>query len=154
MDTKGSGHLIFMRSTIVGNWCLKPYSCSQRKLKKDSSIMKMSRLLYGAWEKNRQDIIPLDCDGSSVYRKARVRETIEIMNVVELFTKYNIENIKLMKVNIEGGEYELLPRLIESGFIKRIRNIQIQFHEIDPESEISMEKICRDLTTPHSLFYQ
>ena len=116
--------------------------------------MKMSRLLYGAWEKNRQDIIPLDCDGSSVYRKARVRETIEIMNVVELFTKYNIENIKLMKVNIEGGEYELLPRLIESGFIKRIRNIQIQFHEIDPESEISMEKICRDLTTPHSPFYQ
>ena len=31
-------------------------------------------------------------------------------------------------MNIEGSEYELMNHIIESGFIYKIRFIQIQFH--------------------------
>ena len=90
---------------------------------KDSSNAEV--YCMGLGKNNRQEIISLDCDGSSVYRNTRVKETIEIMDVVEFFIKHNIENVDLMKINIEGGEYELLPRLIESRLIKGIKNIQI-----------------------------
>jgi FkbM family methyltransferase len=108
----------------------------------------------GLGKDNRQEKISLDCDGSSVYRKTRVKETIKIVDVVEFLNKYNIEKVDLMKVNIEGGEYELMPKLVQSGLIKRIKNIQIQFHEIGPDSGICMEKICGDLTATHRPTYQ
>lgn len=39
-----------------------------------------------------------------------------------------IDDIGLMKINIEGGEYELLERMIELGIINKVKDIQIQFH--------------------------
>lgn len=102
----------------------------------------------------RQEMIALANDGSSVYRKALKKETIHFEDVAELFNKYNIMTVDLMKVNIEGGEYELLPRLFETGLIGRIKNIQIQFHDVGPDSNMRMNKICRELTKTHSPTYQ
>lgn len=59
-----------------------------------------------------------------------------------------------MKVNIEGGEYELLTRLIVTGYIKTIKQIQFQFHNIDPDSESKMRGICTDLTLTHRPTFQ
>ncbi len=96
-------------------------------------------------ENRRQEIIALGDDGSSVYRDNPEKETIQFEDVAEFFTKHNIKNIDLMKVNIEGGEYELLPRLFYAGLVSRIKNLQIQFHDIGPDSELRMEKICQEL---------
>jgi len=105
--------------------------------------------------KNRgQEVIALSGNGSSVYRNGQVIETIEIEDVVEFFDKHNIKSVDLMKVNIEGGEYELLPRLLESGLVKRIKHIQIQFHDVGPDSEMCMGKICRELEKTHRPTYQ
>lgn len=46
-----------------------------------------------------------------------------------LLSKY--DEIALVKVNIEGGEYDLLDHVIDAGLHKRIRNLQIQFHLIE-----------------------
>lgn len=39
--------------------------------------------------------------------------------------------IALVKINIEGAEYDLLNHIIDHGLHKRIKNIQVQFHQID-----------------------
>ena len=39
--------------------------------------------------------------------------------------------IALMKMNIEGGEYELLLYIISKALIDKIKNIQVQFHLIE-----------------------
>lgn len=39
--------------------------------------------------------------------------------------------ITLMKMNVEGAEYELLPHIISAGLHHRIKNLQVQFHEIE-----------------------
>ena len=47
------------------------------------------------------------------------------------FDVEDLDNLKvnaLMKINIEGGEFELLERLLETRLISRIENIQVQFH--------------------------
>jgi hypothetical protein len=55
-----------------------------------------------------------------------------------------------MKINIEGGEYELLPRMIESGIIDKIKLLQIQFHEISEDSLSQMNKIREKLKSTHN----
>jgi hypothetical protein len=45
--------------------------------------------------------------------------------------KHFPEKVDLLKINIEGAEYELIPHMMENGLIKRCRFIQIQFHETD-----------------------
>ncbi len=102
----------------------------------------------------RQEIITLNDNGSSVYGDASVKETIRFEDVEEFFNLHNIKSIDLMKINIEGGEYELFPRLLEKGLVKRIKHIQIQFHHIAEDSEARMGKICTELSKTHSPTYQ
>jgi hypothetical protein len=59
-----------------------------------------------------------------------------------------------MKVNIEGGEYELLDRMIESQLMGRIDYLQIQFHSISPSSSGAMRRIQRSLKETHKLDFQ
>lgn len=65
------------------------------------------------------------------------------------------EDIALMKVNIEGGEYSLLKRIISEGLHLRIRNLQIQFHQIEgkPYHDWYNEIAC-SLSKTHGLTWQ
>ena len=59
-----------------------------------------------------------------------------------------------MKINIEGGEYDLLEHLIETGFVKNIFDLQIQFHDFIPNARGRMENIQKKLKKTHKLSYQ
>jgi len=110
------------------------------------------RLALGA--NRRHAAIAMLGDGSSVYRTAPEKETIQFEDVAEFFAKHGIDRVDLMKVNTEGGEYELMPRLFEAGLVKRIRHIQIQFHNVGASSETRMKEICRELSRTHKPTYQ
>ena len=63
-----------------------------------------------------------------------------------------LPEIALMKVNIEGAEYELLNHVIDAGLHTRIRNLQVQFHEIEGEPYKDMhEAIQTKLSASHRL---
>ena len=102
----------------------------------------------------RKEIMALNEDGSSVFRTGPANEIVQFEDVAVFFSDRAINGVDLMKVNIEGGEYELLPRLLETGFVKRIKNIQIQFHDVGVGAASRMEKICRDLSATHKPTYQ
>jgi len=59
--------------------------------------------------------------------------------------------IDLLKINIEGSEYQMLPDLIANYSMSTIRNIQIQFHNTVPEYWKKREKIQRELGKTHTL---
>lgn len=123
----------------------------EKRFKKNPRV-EVFHLALGA--NRRQAVIALGDDGSSVYRNAPGKETIQFEDVAEFFAKHGIDTIDLMKVNIEGGEYELLPRLFETGLVKRIKYIQMQFHDVEAGSETRMEEICRELSKTHRPTYQ
>lgn len=123
----------------------------EKRFRKNPRV-EVFRFALGA--NRRQAIIALGDDGSSVYRNAPEKETIQFEEVGEFFAKHNINSIDLMKVNIEGGEYELLPRLFEAGLVNRIKHIQIQFHDVEAGSETRMKEICRELSKTHKPTYQ
>ena len=111
---------------------------------------------YGLGGTSRVDEIHKAADGSSIFGTTGIKEKIEIVDVAD-WIRNNLQSdqdIDLMKVNIEGGEYELLERLIESQMINRIKNIQVQFHELSPSSLSCMEQIKTDLTKTHEPTYQ
>lgn len=53
---------------------------------------------------------------------------VKIRSFCTVMQELGIDFIDLLKINIEGGEYELLPHIIESGWMDRIKHIQIQYH--------------------------
>ena len=64
-----------------------------------------------------------------------------------------IAHIDLMKINIEGAEYEVLQHLIDSGLIGRITNVQVQFHDCVPFARARRASIRRQLEHTHELTY-
>jgi FkbM family methyltransferase len=103
---------------------------------------------------SRQEAIALDEDGSSMYRKGSNKVTINVQDAATFFADRKLDRVELMKLNIEGGEYELLPRLVQAGLVKKIRNIQVQFHNIAVDSSARMEQIRRELSATHRPTYQ
>ena len=72
-----------------------------------------------------------------------------LQNAAEFLTQYNVQKIDLMKINIEGGEYDLLEHLIASGDIHKIKKIQIQFHDFVPDAITRRARIINDLSRTH-----
>lgn len=68
---------------------------------------------------------------------------------------YLQNEVALMKVNIEGGEYELLDYIIEKGLIKNIKNIQVQFHLVDGwDCEKKYKELADKLKLTHTLTWR
>ena len=54
--------------------------------------------------------------------------TVAIRSFAGFLAETGIDNIDLMSMNIEGGEYELLDHMICTGTIKAIRQMMLQWH--------------------------
>jgi FkbM family methyltransferase len=77
-------------------------------------------------------------------------ECIDINPLLESFTE-----IDLLKINIEGAEYDILSHIIGAGLHTRIKNIQVQFHQIDGVPyELWYKEIADKLSKTHSLIWQ
>lgn len=92
---------------------------------------------------------------TSVYSKEPRSETEfgKIRDVVDFLNEYSIRKIDLLKMNIEGGEYELLDRLITSGAIRKCKNIQIQFHNYGEWSVLKRDQLKSELRKTHICTY-
>lgn len=92
---------------------------------------------------------------SSIYRNvSKDAISIKIVNIVEWLEANKIEKVSLIKINIEGSEYELLEKLIESPYIHRINEIQVQFHDFFADAKERMHTIQAKLSETHELTFQ
>lgn len=77
-----------------------------------------------------KDVISVNNDASSIIIKSGNFIEIDCTTIDDILIKYNINNIDLIKINIEGVEYELLEYMIQKNLISLCDNIQVQFHKI------------------------
>ncbi len=61
--------------------------------------------------------------------------------------------VDLMSINVEGAEYPLLSRLITTGLISRVKNLQIQFHALGSDPETQRNCIQKELGKTHEKMY-
>lgn len=109
---------------------------------------------FGLADKTYEATIYLNNDGSSMFGQNNEKKTIKLVSATEFFNNHGINHIDLMKINIEGGEYDLIEHIIEYDIITKIENIQVQFHEVFPDAEKRMNAIQRELKKTHYLTYQ
>ena len=83
-----------------------------------------------------------------------VKETSKIKDIHEFLIENNIKEIGLMKINIEGSEYPLLERLIETKDILRVKRLLVQFHYVDTNTYQRMANIWKELEKSHNLIWQ
>ena len=89
--------------------------------------------------------------GSSVFGTHAPLGTtrVRIRDVVSVLADLGLERVDLLKVNIEGGEYDLLDRLLAAGWLPRIRQVMVQFHEWHPKAYRRRRGIRRALRRTH-----
>jgi FkbM family methyltransferase len=61
------------------------------------------------------------------------------------------DELAVLKLNCEGGEYAILERLIETGSIAKVRHIQVQFHDCFDDAPDMAGAIRDSLSETHTL---
>lgn len=108
---------------------------------------------YGLGISNYKTNISMEENGSSIYKKGALKyKEIEIRSFNDFIIEHNISRIGLAKLNIEGAEYDLLDSIIEAGNIKKINNLQVQFHDfVINNAKERMNNIYEKLSLTHQL---
>ena len=75
----------------------------------------------------------------------KIYNLITLKDIFEFMNEKSIKNLDLIKINIEGGEYQVLNRLIDTNLVKNIKNILVQFHDIDSSSKSERDLIRKKI---------
>lgn len=106
-------------------------------------------LKFGLSDKAGWFDISDNADASSFVRGNGAGEQAELRPVIEMFDELGVSCVDLLKINIEGGEFEVLPALIHAGLIERVRYIQVQFHNFVPGATAKRDAIRTALAKTH-----
>lgn len=170
-DELGQDSVVFDLGGYEGQWASDIYSMyncdlyifepykvfADRIINRFKKNNKIKVFDFGLGSEDKEEKFGIFKDSSSTFKvkiDSKNVTTIPIHNVINFFKSNDIAHIDLVKINIEGGEYELLETLIHADFIKKIRNIQVQFHDFVPNSSIRMKNIQNELAKTHKITYQ
>ncbi len=83
----------------------------------------------------RDVVLNIGTDGTSeTMIESDTKVTVKAITLETVLSLFNVEQIDLMQMNIEGEEYPLMKHLVDTRLITKINNIQVQFHMIDQSS--------------------
>lgn len=155
--------VVFDIGGYEGDWADKIYKKYQSKVyifepvsKYYNSILKKFEGIddikaYNFGISNKSEYITMTDNGassSSLILKGGKIETIYVKNINDVIKELNINKIDLMKINIEGSEYDLLESISDDN-INLIGNFQIQFHKIGENYSIRRDNIRNRLSKTH-----
>jgi FkbM family methyltransferase len=145
------GSVVVDAGGYMGNWCrpiAAKYGCRVEVFepvkrfrdtihRQEKGEADLSALLHlrpaGLSDKAEVARFHVQNDSTGAYAASPETEEVALVDVRELFAPQGefaplLTRVDLMKLNIEGGEYAVLGALIETGLIKRIRYLQVQWH--------------------------
>ncbi len=108
----------------------------------------------GLGSETRTELITLDGAASSAIKKSSESRNIFIKSIVEFMDENNIRDVDLIKINIEGMEYELLDKVLANNRINFFKNIQVQFHNFNYGDDLLRDKIRSRLAITHYPTYE
>lgn len=90
-------------------------------------------------------------DGSSFLLEGGDKEECEVRDIAKVFAELQTEHIDLMQMNVEGSEFDILERLIDSGLSEKINTFLIQFHYYGEFPVFRRDKILEKLADTHDM---
>jgi len=134
-------------------WLFEPVSRLHRECQArftdDTSVVSLP---FGLGDQEQELEMHDDADASGAFNPASVGRPVEKVRLrafADFLAETGLPKVDLLKINIEGGEFPLLDHLIDSGRIKDVGYIQVQFHDFYPEAKPRRERIRRLLSKTH-----
>jgi FkbM family methyltransferase len=106
---------------------------------------------FGLGGSTRRCTMRMQADSSGAFASGDDVD-VQIEDVATWAEQEGLVEADLFKINIEGGEYELMPRLLDTALIRRIRFLQIQYHSVGAGEEgaaAARQTIRERLTATH-----
>lgn len=135
-------------------YCFEPIKNLYEQTKKTLSGIDAAHCYhFGLGAKTEELDISLTGDASSLYltEKAANTERVKVVAIDEFIKGEGIDNIKVIKINIEGAEYDLLDHALDTGMVEKMENIQVQFHTFIDDCVERRESIRQRLSETHEL---
>ena len=116
-------------------------------------IQKENYVLYNnVISTNSDEVISFYEDVNSPYNGSKnfnyfngVEHKIKSVNLEDILSINNIDYVDILKVDIEGSEYDIMPNISDSCYSK-IKQITIEFHDfIDPNLKIKTDEIIKKI---------
>ena len=104
-------------------------------------------------DRDGKSVIRHSMDSSSMHLLSGKTEEIDLVDICTFMEGEGIGHVDLMKINIEGSEYDLMEHMIANRVHHRVRDIQVQFHKMFPDSYHRREQIRSALMQTHRLTY-
>jgi FkbM family methyltransferase len=80
----------------------------------------------------RDEIWAIKGDSTGMVSTGDIRVPVSIRDIAEVFAEFGLTSCDLLKLNIEAAEYSVILRLIDTGLIGGVKNLQVQWHSVLP----------------------
>jgi FkbM family methyltransferase len=107
--------------------------------------------VFGFGLADRDGAVELNLEGPSTtaFGGSGRNVSAPMKGVADFFAEQDLSEVDLLKMNIEGGEYDLLDAMLDRGLAAKVRYFQIQFHDHVPGAGKRAEAIRRRLEATH-----
>lgn len=160
------GEIVVDAGGYRGEWSMRMlarYGCRLVILEPIPGFVERLRLLFGEnpsvtvraaalGGRDGRVTFQVSADRSSAFIGGGAGEAYEaeLLDVASLLLGFGSDEVACLKLNIEGGEYDVLERLIETGLIARCRTVLVQFHRQPEGWEARLAEIERRLAATHA----
>jgi FkbM family methyltransferase len=138
----------------------RAYGAALEKLRDDPNVtlydeeldQRLSVELFGAALGKQDGTTTLyDCmrDGANTFVPAEGEPSEDVSLVDAAMFVESMGDVALMHLNAEGGELDILERLMDTGLIERARMIMTQWHPYDAETSARIERVIERLAETH-----
>jgi len=106
---------------------------------------------YALGAKNQNGLLSSAADASRLIDAGAESDSVpvEIRDIMEVWRSLGSAPVALMKINIEGAEYDLIERMAEAGMLAHVAEIQVQFHAFVPQAKERKERVAALLMKTH-----
>ena len=107
-------------------------------------------LKYGLFNRSCEAFISDENNGTSLIKNNTPdNEKITLKQFKEEYERLGIQKIDLLKINVEGSEFLIIPHLIDHGLMSNIKDLQVQFHTFFPNAAAFRCEIRTNLKKTH-----
>jgi FkbM family methyltransferase len=106
---------------------------------------------YGLSNENGSFLISDEDNGSSIIKNnaSGSCERVFVKSFDEEMKALGVPHIDLLKINVEGAEFLILPHILAKNLMPKIRYLQVQFHTFYPQAKTLRDNIRRQLSDTH-----
>lgn len=116
---------------------------------------KIKVFAYGLGGKDSTEKFGSSGDATSSYRENDDSASVvaKVRSVAAVLRELRLVDIDLMKINVEGAEYDIIEALDAARMIPSVRDYQVQFHDFIPDAAARLRRSRQILQSTHSPTY-